>query len=112
MSAPKTIRPVSFKETISSYRTVNTVDAMGRALMEQCDPNDPAYRKAAASLIAFQESDAEAEQARADSWKRCPGPVSSSGKADRFESARLQDRAPPCGRNLADPVFMTGCRAA
>lgn len=46
------------------------------------------------------------------SWERCLGPASSSGKADRFESARLQDRAPPCGRNLADPVFMTGCRAA
>ncbi|WP_265501241.1 DUF982 domain-containing protein [Paracoccus beibuensis] len=62
----RTVRPVSYQETDSRFRIVNDANSMGKALMEHCDPADPAYRQAAGSCIALAEGTAEPEQVRAD----------------------------------------------
>lgn len=66
MAFPKTIKLVSFEESISNSPVMNTVEAMGRALIAECDPANPAYQKAAESLLAFQEDKIGPEQERAD----------------------------------------------
>ena len=60
------IRPVSYQETNSRFRTVSDANGMGRALMKHCDKDDPDYRRAAASCIAFVEGKATPDQVRAD----------------------------------------------
>ena len=65
-SGLRTIRPVSYQETDSRFRTVSDANGMGRALMTHCDPADPAYRQAASSCIAFAEGTMTPEQVRAD----------------------------------------------
>lgn len=65
-SGLRTIRPVSYQETDSRFRTVNDANGMGRTLMEHCDPADPAYRQGAGSCIALAEGTVTPEQARAD----------------------------------------------
>lgn len=66
MPAPRTVKPVSFAETDSRYRTVNTAEAMGRALLTHCDQADGDFQRAAASCIGLQEGEIRPEQARAD----------------------------------------------
>ena len=65
-SGLRTIRPVSYQETDRGLRTVSDANGMGRALMKHCDKDDPDYRRAAASCIAFAEGKATPDQARAD----------------------------------------------
>ena len=65
-SGLRTIRPVAYQETDNRFRTVSDANGMGRALMEHCDPANPAYRQAADSCIAFAEGTVTSEQARAE----------------------------------------------
>ena len=62
----RTIRPVTYQETVSQYRTVTDTDGMGKALIEHCGPSDPDYLAAARSCIAFEEGQGDAELVRAD----------------------------------------------
>ncbi|WP_169053380.1 DUF982 domain-containing protein [Falsirhodobacter xinxiangensis] len=61
-----TIRPVTFQETVSQYRTVTDANGMGKALIEHCDQTDSDYLAAAKSCIAFAEGQGNAELVRAD----------------------------------------------
>ena len=65
-SGLRIIRPVSYQETDSRFRTVSDANGMGRALMRHCDPADPAYRQAASSCVAFAEGNMTPEQVRAE----------------------------------------------
>ncbi|WP_136685627.1 DUF982 domain-containing protein [Falsirhodobacter xinxiangensis] len=60
------IRPVTYQETISQYRTVADAHGMGKALIANCDQADPDYLAAARSCIAFAEGQGNAELVRAD----------------------------------------------
>ena len=65
-SGLRTIRPVAYQETDNRFRIVNDASGMGRALMEHCDPADPAYQQAAGSCIAFAAGSVTPEQARTE----------------------------------------------
>ncbi len=61
----RTIRPVTYQETGSQYRTVTDTDGMGKALIEHCDPSDLDYLAAARARIAYEEGQGDAELVRA-----------------------------------------------
>ena len=95
-SGLRTIRPVSYQETDSRFRTVNDANGMGRALMEYCDPADPAYRQAAGSCIAFAEGTVTPEQVRADFIQAPASEVVSlrDGVLQRRRARRASSRTP------------------
>lgn len=61
-----TIRPVSYEEKIGTFRIVTDARGIGAALLAHCDPNDPAYRAAAASCLALESGETGPDRARAD----------------------------------------------
>ena len=63
---PRTIRPVTFQETNSRYRTVNDAYGMGKALIQHYDQTDPDYLNAAKSCLDFAEGRKNPELVRAD----------------------------------------------
>ncbi len=58
------IRPVTYAETDSRYRTVTDARGMGMALLTHCNPQDQAYITAAEAVLGLEEGAVEPEVAR------------------------------------------------
>lgn len=61
-----TIRPVTYEEHAGKFRTVTDARGIGTALMMYCDPDDPAYQRAAEACLDLEGGSADAEQVRSD----------------------------------------------
>ena len=61
-----TIRPVTYEEHTGKFRTVTDARGIGTALMMYCDPDDPAYQRAAEACLDLEGGSADAEQVRSD----------------------------------------------
>ena len=61
-----TIRPVTYEEHAGKFRTVTDAGGIGTALMMYCDPDDPAYQRAAEACLELEGGSADAEQVRSD----------------------------------------------
>ena len=64
MGDPRTIRPVSYEETVGNFRIVNDALGMGMALMRHCQPEEPTFQSAALAVLKLSKGEIDPEEAR------------------------------------------------